>query len=291
MLKDDCIFCKIIKDNSMCHKIAENEYALAFLDISGDAYGHTLVIPKEHFENVLDCDEKYFLGVQKLVQKISRHYTQKCGFDGVNIVNNTGESAGQSVMHLHFHIIPRKVDDKIKIILENKKKETDFVEARKVLELKEDKIENNGNVILYTDGACSGNPGIGGYCAILHFDGKEEIVSGGEESTTNNRMELMGVINGLKALKNSSVVDIYSDSAYVVNAFMQDWITSWIMNGWRTSSKAEVLNVDLWKELICEVQRHKVTWHKVKGHADVTLNNRCDEIARSEVQKIKDMMK
>lgn len=289
MLKDDCIFCKIIKDNSMCHKIAESEYALAFLDISGDAYGHTLVVPKKHFCGVLDCDEKYYFEVQKLVLKIAKHYVDDCGFDGVNIFNNTNECAGQSVMHLHFHVVPRKNGDNIKMCFKNEDRVTDFAEVKKALEIKEE-TGNNGDVVIYTDGACSGNPGIGGYCAILRHKGKEKIISGGEASTTNNRMELLGVIKGLQALKKSSVVDIYSDSAYVVNAFLQDWITPWVMNGWKTSSKAEVQNVDLWKELISEVQKHKIVWHKVKGHADVELNNKCDEIARQEVQKIKDLM-
>ena len=290
MLKDDCIFCKIIKDNSMCHKIAENEYALAFLDISGDAYGHTLVIPKGHFESMLECDEKHFLAVQKLVKEISQHYVENCGFQGVNIYNNTKECAGQSVMHMHFHIIPRKVGDGIKMTFNPATEKFDFAQVRKALEIKNEDVPT-GDVVMYTDGACSGNPGIGGYAAILRYGNEEKVISGGEESTTNNRMELMGVIKGLQAIKKSSTVDIFSDSAYVVNAFMQDWITPWIRNGWKTSSKSEVLNVDLWKELLSEIEKHKVIWHKVKGHADVELNNRCDEIARNEVQKIKDMMK
>lgn len=142
-------------------------------------------------------------------------------------------------------------------------------------------------ITLYTDGACSGNPGIGGWCAILEFNGVEKVFTGGEKLTTNNRMELYAVIAGLKALKEPCNVDIYSDSAYVVNAFLQDWITSWVMNNWKTANKKEVLNVDLWKELLNLLEKHKVTWHKVKGHSDNEKNNRCDKEARAFIEKIK----
>lgn len=106
MKKDDCIFCKIIKGECPSYKIFENEYVYAFLDISKDAYGHTLVIPKEHFENIFDCDEKYLCEVIKATKKIAEHY-KRLGFKGVNIINASGKSAQQSVFHLHFHIIPR----------------------------------------------------------------------------------------------------------------------------------------------------------------------------------------
>ena len=141
-------------------------------------------------------------------------------------------------------------------------------------------------VTIYTDGACSGNPGPGGWAAILMAGGAKKEMSGGERDTTNNRMELMAVIEGLKALKRPCKVDIYSDSAYVVNAFEQDWIGKWIRNGWKNSAKAEVANSDLWKELIGLTTMHKVTFHKVKGHADNEFNNRCDVLAVAEWKKI-----
>ena len=141
-------------------------------------------------------------------------------------------------------------------------------------------------VTLYTDGACSGNPGKGGWAAILQSEGREKVLSGGEDNTTNNRMELMGVISGLEALKFSCEVDIYSDSAYVVNAFLQDWISYWLMSGWKTKGKKPVQNVELWQRLIDVTRKHKITWHKVKGHADNQLNNRCDMLARSEIDKL-----
>ena len=141
-------------------------------------------------------------------------------------------------------------------------------------------------VILYTDGACSGNPGVGGYGAILMYKGKERVISGAEGMTTNNRMELMAVIKGLEALKEPCKVDIYSDSAYVVNAFLQDWITNWKNNGFKTS-KGKVLNIELWQKLIELCACHNVSWHKVKGHADNEYNNRCDSIARKEIDNFK----
>lgn len=141
-------------------------------------------------------------------------------------------------------------------------------------------------VEIYTDGACSGNPGPGGYCAILEFNGKEKVISGGEKNTTNNRMELLAVIVSLKALKEKCHVKLYSDSAYVCNAINNNWLNTWQVNNWRTANKKEVLNKDLWDELLNLLSIHKVEFIKVKGHADNVKNNRCDKIARSEILKL-----
>ena len=141
-------------------------------------------------------------------------------------------------------------------------------------------------VEIYTDGACSGNPGPGGYYAILEFNGKEKVISGGEKNTTNNRMELLAVIVSLKALKEKCHVKLYSDSAYVCNAINNNWLNTWQVNNWRTANKKEVLNKDLWYELLNLLSLHKVEFIKVKGHADNVKNNRCDKIARSEIQKL-----
>ena len=139
-------------------------------------------------------------------------------------------------------------------------------------------------IILYTDGACSGNPGPGGWGCVLDYNGILKEMSGYCENTTNNQMEMLAIIEGLKALKEPCEVDIYSDSAYVVNAFVEDWITYWLMHGWKTSSKKEVKNIDLWQELLNLLQVHKVRWHKVKGHADNERNNRCDYLATHEIE-------
>ena len=142
-------------------------------------------------------------------------------------------------------------------------------------------------IILYTDGACSGNPGVGGWGAILDFNGTTKKLKGAEDNTTNNRMELMAVIMGLKALKEPCLVEIYSDSAYVVNAFLQDWVTSWQLNGWKNAQKKEVKNIDLWQELLKLCTLHNVSWFKVKGHADNERNNECDKMATGEIARFK----
>ncbi len=134
------------------------------------------------------------------------------------------------------------------------------------------------SVTIYTDGACSGNPGAGGYGAILMFGDARKEIYGGEPNTTNNRMELMGPISALQMLKEPCEVSLYSDSAYVVNSFDKGWIYGWAKAGWKKKG-GELKNIDLLKELyrLCGV--HKVTWIKVKGHADNEFNNRCDELA------------
>lgn len=140
-------------------------------------------------------------------------------------------------------------------------------------------------VILYTDGACSGNPGPGGYGAILIYNGTEKEISGGEKNTTNNKMEMMAVIKGLEMLKEPCEVEVYSDSAYVVNSIEKGWIYSWKKNGWKKADKKEVKNIDLWERLLKQMEIHNVSFKKVKGHADDELNNRCDRLAVSEREK------
>ncbi len=136
-------------------------------------------------------------------------------------------------------------------------------------------------VDLYTDGACSGNPGAGGYGAILIYRGIEREISGGEAVTTNNRMEMRAVIEGLACLKERCDVTVYSDSAYTVNAFNEGWLAGWRKNGWKKADGKPVLNADLWQALDAAVTAHNVRFVKVKGHADNEYNNRCDALARA----------
>lgn len=140
-------------------------------------------------------------------------------------------------------------------------------------------------VILYTDGACSGNPGPGGYGAILLYNGVEKEISGGEANTTNNKMEMLAVIKGLEMLKEPCSVSVYSDSAYVVNSIEKGWIYSWKKNGWRKADKKEVKNIDLWERLLKQMEIHEVKFLKVKGHSTDELNNRCDRLAVKEREK------
>ena len=139
-------------------------------------------------------------------------------------------------------------------------------------------------VIIYTDGACSGNPGPGGWGVVLMYKGNKKEISGGKKDTTNNVMELTAVIEGLKMLKYPYEVDLYSDSAYVVNAFDKGWIYSWLKNNWKTAGKEPVKNQELWKELYSLTKIHKVKFIKVKGHSDNEYNNRCDELARNAIK-------
>ncbi|MDN5327060.1 MAG: ribonuclease [Moorella sp. (in: firmicutes)] len=136
-------------------------------------------------------------------------------------------------------------------------------------------------VTIYTDGACSGNPGPGGWGAVLIYGDKRKELSGAEPSTTNQRMEITAAIAALRALKEPCRVRLYSDSAYLVNAFRQGWLARWQRNGWLTVKKQPVENQDLWRELLQVASRHQVEWLKVKGHSDNPENNRCDELARA----------
>ena len=143
-------------------------------------------------------------------------------------------------------------------------------------------------VIVYTDGACSGNPGPGGWGCVLIYGEHRKEMSGGEKETTNNRMELTAAIRALEALNVPCSVDLYSDSAYLVNAFEQGWLSNWVKRGWIKADKKPVENVDLWKRILELVNMHKVVFHKVKGHASNKENNRCDELATAAVKTVKD---
>ena len=142
-------------------------------------------------------------------------------------------------------------------------------------------------VYLYTDGACSGNPGPGGYGAILKYGKYEKEICGGEENTTNNRMELTAVIRGLECLKESCVVELYSDSKYVIDGLEKGWAQSWKQRGWKKADKKPALNPDLWERLLELTGRHTMRYHWIKGHADNPMNNRCDQLAVSQWQKLK----
>ncbi|MBU1106408.1 MAG: ribonuclease HI [Candidatus Riflebacteria bacterium] len=134
-------------------------------------------------------------------------------------------------------------------------------------------------VELYSDGACSGNPGPGGWGALLRFKDIEKELSGGERETTNNRMELMGVISGLESLKENCSVSVFTDSQYIANAFLKDWLTNWQKNGWKTAAKKPVKNRELWERLLVQANRHQLSWNWIRGHAGHPENERCDELA------------
>lgn len=140
-------------------------------------------------------------------------------------------------------------------------------------------------VQLYTDGSCSGNPGPGGWGAILIYQGVEKELSGGAADTTNNRMELTAVISGLTALKEPCQVELYTDSQYIASAINQGWLESWKRRGWKKADRSPVLNQELWQQLDGQLARHQVCFHWVKGHADNALNNRCDQLAVAQTRR------
>lgn len=297
----DCIFCKIVKGEVPSYKVYEDENVYAFLDVANDVYGHTLVVPKKHYENLMDCPDRTLGKIMSSVKKIGNHFVNDCGFEGYNTFNNNGKSAEQAIMHLHFHIYPRKANDGIKISQNFGKQEKSLEEISKELYFEDEKTEKldfssyrEECDVLYTDGACSGNPGKGGYGGVYLPKQTSNLncqeFSGGDDNTTNNRMELMAVIEGLKLIEDKEEsglkekgekVKVYSDSAYVVNAFNQNWLNNWKKNGWRSSGGGEVLNIDLWKELLSLTEKREVEFIKVKGHSDNALNNRCDALATS----------
>ena len=143
-------------------------------------------------------------------------------------------------------------------------------------------------VTIYTDGACSGNPGPGGWGAVLKYGAHEKELSGGAAETTNNRMELTGVIEALRQLKEPCIVELWSDSKYVIDALSKGRVYSWKKNGWRKGDKKPALNVDLWEQLLPLIARHDVRYHWVKGHAENEYNNRCDALAVAESRKFKE---
>ena len=146
-------------------------------------------------------------------------------------------------------------------------------------------MEQLRKVKLYTDGACSGNPGPGGWGAILECDSYKKELSGGEANTTNNRMELLGVINGLSALKYRCDVTLISDSKYVIDAITKGWARKWKSNGWMRNNKDKALNPDLWEQLLTQIDRHEMHYQWVKGHAGHPQNERCDQMAVAESKK------
>lgn len=148
-----------------------------------------------------------------------------------------------------------------------------------MLDMEKKKVE------IYTDGACSGNPGPGGYGVILRWNGHEKELSGGEASTTNNRMELMGVITALEALKEPCSVELYTDSKYIVDAVNLGWAKRWRASGWKKNKTEQAKNPDLWERVLKLLEYHEVKFFWVKGHAQNSFNNRCDEIAVAQSRK------
>lgn len=284
----DCIYCEIANGQKSLHKIYEDDFVVAFLSESADCYGHTIVTSKKHYESMKTCDGQTLSRLIDACKKIGNHYCEDCGFVGYEVLASAGKQI-ENPPHVAFHILPRREGEQSFVEVKKQGIETDLEEVCKSLKLesaKACKLDDENYVVLYTDGACSGNPGAGGWAAILSFKGNEKVLSGGEEMTTNNRMELMAVIMGLESIKAGQAVKVFSDSAYVVNAFNQNWIEGWQRNNWQTSGKSEVLNKELWQRLLSAMKPLTVEFVKVKGHSDNVYNNRCDALAREEIAKL-----
>ncbi len=147
-------------------------------------------------------------------------------------------------------------------------------------------MKSKGKVEIFTDGACSGNPGPGGWGAVLRYGTAEKELSGGESGTTNNRMEMMAAIVALETLTRPSQIDLHTDSTYLRDGITK-WIHGWKRNGWKTAAKKPVKNVDLWQRLEKALERHEVAWHWVKGHAGHPENERADALARAGIEKVR----
>lgn len=179
-----------------------------------------------------------------------------------------------------------KLNSKLKINIKSELDIDSLAEELKMISSKSVPTNlSNNNVTIYTDGACSGNPGAGGWGAILMHGTSKKEISGFEKETTNNRMELTAVIMALKRLKAKCQVELYSDSAYVVNAIINGWLENWKNNNWIGSDKKQIKNIELWQELDNLISYHDVHFNKVKGHANNEYNNRCDELATGEITK------
>ena len=214
-----------------------------------------------------------------------------------NFVNFVAEFVKSQEKNLQIGVVfVEKFDQNAKIAIDwlNMTNQTYMSNFKVIAEISRENFSDELNftesvkdnaVTIYTDGACSGNPGAGGWGAILMTNSKAKEISGFEAETTNNKMELTAVIKALELLKKPCTVDLYSDSAYVVNAINLGWLENWKANGWKGADKKSVKNIELWQALDNLLAIHKVTFIKVKGHADNKFNNRCDELATGEIAK------
>lgn len=216
-----------------------------------------------------------------LVESLVKNNSKKVQID-VIFVENLGENAKIAIDWLN------SINEKysLKFSVKAEMDWNDFIQSFKSNEKKEAEnfdVKKDNNVTIYTDGACSGNPGPGGWGAILFHGSHKKEISGFEANTTNNRMEITAVIRALEMLKAPCTVELYSDSAYVVNAIKLGWLENWKNNGWIGSDKKPVKNIEYWKRLDELMNIHQVNFNKVKGHADNEFNNRCDELATGEI--------
>ena len=286
-----CLFDKYLSDEHQKHLNLEfdsNNYAGYFVenaafdvDFSSDEYSKTMNLfltikngfLTKHFVSFVDylVETKVFDWKMKVVLVDEMTDNSKVSIEWLQDLKRLYFANLEIVAEVDF----AEFDEKLPKIKEILSKKVEICEKNKM----------NNNVTIYTDGACSGNPGAGGWGAILMHGARKKEFSGFEKETTNNRMELTAVIEALSKLKDVCTVSLYSDSAYVVNAINNGWLENWKKNGWIGSDKKPVKNIELWKALDVLLSKHIVTFIKVKGHADNEFNNRCDQLATGEIAK------
>jgi len=226
-----------------------------------------------------DFDSFEFLKHQKIFKGLSIVLALNRGFASGRL-----ENSSIAVSWVHALVGPRRKD--YKVISEVDREDQDYMfEIINNQVNPQPKVDRN-KFKIYTDGACSGNPGCGGWAAVIISEDKTEELFGGEFDTTNNRMEILAAIKALESLKSPSDIELYSDSAYLVNTFELGWIEQWKRNHWRNSDKVLVKNIDLWQKLDALTDFHNVKFFKVKGHADVEYNNICDKLAVAETKRL-----
>ena len=286
-----CLFDKYLSDENQKHLNLEfdsNNYAGYFVenaavdvDFSSDEYSKTMNLfltikngfLTKHFVSFVDylVETKIFDWKMKVVLVDEMTDNSKVSIEWLQDLKRLYFANLEIIAEVDF----AEFDEKLSKIKEILSKKAEICEKNKI----------NNNVTIYTDGACSGNPGAGGWGAILMHGARKKEFSGFEKETTNNRMELTAVIEALSKLKDVCTVSLYSDSAYVVNAINNGWLENWKKNGWIGSDKKPVKNIELWKALDVLLNKHSVTFIKVKGHADNEFNNRCDQLATGEIAK------
>ncbi len=296
----ETIFSKIIRGEVPCHKVYEDEYVLAFLDVNPLSRGHTLVIPKQAVATLDQLPDAQAAAIGQVLPRLCRAVMKVSGSKEYNILQNNGAGAHQAVMHVHFHIIPKlgkdeglgvgwqttnlespeKVAAALRALLEKKsssrQEEPPLSNPSPALTSKTSHLAplTTGTTI-YTDGACSGNPGPGGWAWAIEGG---RFASGAAPATTNQRMELTAAFEAVQ--KNEGAITIVSDSTYVVNCFKNRWHTGWLKRDWKNSKGQPVANRDIWEPFIALVlQRKNVQFRWVKGHSGHPMNDRVDQLA------------
>ncbi len=230
-----------------------------------------------------DVDAFKFLKHQKIFKGLSIVLALERGYASGRL-----ENSSIAVSWVHALVGPRRKD--YKVISEVDREDQNYMFEIINSQVNPQPKADRDKLKIYTDGACSGNPGCGGWAAVIISETDAQELSGGEFDTTNNRMEIMAAIKALESLKSPSDIELYSDSAYLVNTFELGWIEQWKRNHWRNSDKVLVKNIDLWQKLDALTDFHNVKFLKVKGHADVEYNNICDKLAVAETKRISAML-